>query len=62
MDQGNPIYKFMKDNGLTTKDEATFLTEYSTPEKARELHSFMTQNGLTQKDETSFYDEYFKRA
>lgn len=55
----NKIYEFMKQNGLTTKDEATFLKEYSTPEKSRELHSFMVQNKLTTKDESSFYDEYF---
>jgi hypothetical protein len=49
----------MKSNGLTTKDEATFLKEYSTPEKSRELHRFMTENELTTKDENSFYSEYF---
>ena len=55
----NQIYKFMKENGLTTKDEATFLQEYSSPDKARELHKFMTENELTTKDETQFYNEYF---
>lgn len=55
----NPIYKFMKDNGLTQKDEATFVSEYSNPQKSAELHKFMTENGLTTKDANQFYNEYF---
>jgi len=58
---GNPIYKFMKDNNLTTKDEKTFLNEYSNPKKASELHSFMLSNNLTTKDSASFYDTYLKK-
>lgn len=55
----NPIYKFMKDNGLTQKDEATFVSEYSNPQKSAELHKFMTDNGLTTKGADDFYSEYF---
>lgn len=57
--EGHPLYDFMKKNNLTTKDEATFLKEYSTPEKANELHKFFTENELTTKDSASFYKEYF---
>lgn len=55
----NPIYKFMKDNGLTQKDETTFVSEYSNPQKSAELHKFMTENGLTTKGADDFYNEYF---
>lgn len=55
----NPIYKFMKDNGLTQKDEATFVSEYSNPQKSAELHKFMVDNGLTTKGADDFYSEYF---
>ena len=55
----NPIYKFMKDNGLTQKDEATFVSEYSSPQKSAELHKFMVDNKLTTKSSGDFYNEYF---
>ena len=55
----NPIYKFMKDNGLTQKDESTFVSEYSNPQKSAELHKFMTDNSLTTKGADDFYNEYF---
>jgi hypothetical protein len=55
----NPIYKFMRDNGLTKKDEATFLSEYSDPNKAAQLHKFMVDNQLTTKGADDFYNEYF---
>jgi hypothetical protein len=55
----NPIYKFMKENGLTQKDEATFVSEYSNPQKSAEIHRFMTDNGLTSKNYEEFYNEYF---
>lgn len=53
------IYNFLKENGLTQKDEASFVKEYSDPKKAAELHKFFTDNGLTQKDSAAFYDTYF---
>lgn len=59
--QENPIYKFLKENNLTTKDENSFLKEYSDPNKAKELHGFLKSNNLTTKDEVSFYDTYFKK-
>ncbi len=59
--QENPIYKFLKENNLTTKDEGSFLKEYSDPNKAKELHGFLVKNNLTTKDEASFYDTYFKK-
>jgi hypothetical protein len=55
----NPIYKFMKENGLTQKDEATFVSEYSNPQKSAELHKFMVNNKLTTKSADDFYNEYF---
>jgi hypothetical protein len=51
----NPIYKFLKSNNLTTKDEASFIKEYSSESKAQELYGFMKENNLTQKDFGSFY-------
>lgn len=57
----NEIYKFLKDNNLTQKDEASFLKEYSDSAKAKELYGFMQGNGLTSKDFNSFYDTYFKK-
>lgn len=59
--QENPIYKFLKENNLTTKDENSFLKEYSDPNKAKELYGFLKTNNLTTKDEVSFYDTYFKK-
>lgn len=59
--QDNEIYKFMKANGLTDKDQATFLNEYSNPQKAKEVFDFFKANKLTDKDETSFYDTYLKK-
>jgi hypothetical protein len=49
----------MKDNGLTQKDEATFLSEYSDPNKSAQLHKFMVDNQLTTKGSDDFYNEYF---
>jgi hypothetical protein len=57
--EGNEIYKFMKDNNLTSKTEDEFVTEYSDPAKAKELHGFMQENNLTTKNDTEFYDQYF---
>ena len=59
--QDNPLYKFLKENNLTTKDESSFMKEYSNPNKAKELHGFLVSNNLTTKDEASFYDTYFKK-
>lgn len=59
--QDNPLYKFLKDNNLTTKDESSFMKEYSDPNKAKQLHGFLKENNLTTKDEVSFYDTYFKK-
>ncbi|MGL4185897.1 MAG: hypothetical protein ACRCR4_08965, partial [Thiotrichaceae bacterium] len=53
------IYKFLKDNGLTQKDEATFAKEYSDPKKAQELYKFFADNKLTTKDSATFYNTYF---
>jgi hypothetical protein len=58
----NPIYKFMKENGLTQKDETTFLSEYSDPNKAAQLHKFMVDNKLTTKGADDFYNEYFSAS
>jgi hypothetical protein len=55
----NEIYKFLKENNLTSKDEASFTKEYSNPEKAQELHKFMLENELTDKDSATFYETYF---
>lgn len=57
----NEIYSFMKSNGLTDKDQATFLKDYSDPKKAQEIHNFFVENNLTDKDSASFYDTYFKK-
>ena len=61
MGKENPIYKFVKENGLTDKDEASITKEYSNPQKAEELHRFFVENKLTDKDSASFYDSYFKK-
>ena len=55
----NPIYDFLKKNNLTTKDEKSFVKEYSNPEKVRELHKFFSDNELTTKDFDSFYTDNF---
>jgi len=57
----NPIYSFMKANNLTTKDEATFMSEYSDVDKSQELWSFMNNNKLTEKPFDAFYGEYFEK-
>ena len=57
----NEIYKLLKENNLTQKDEASFLKEYSDSAKAKELYGFMQGNGLTSKDFNSFYDTYLKK-
>jgi hypothetical protein len=57
--QDNPIYKFLKDNKLTTKNEDEFLKEYSNPEKQKELHKFMHDNQLTTKDFDTFSSDNF---
>jgi hypothetical protein len=61
MPDPNPIYDFLKANGLTDKDEVTFLKEYSDSTKAKELHEFFTANKLTDKDFNGFYGEYLKK-
>lgn len=53
------IYKFLKENGLTTKDEATFSKEYSNTEKQKELYKFMSENKLTTKDFNTFSSDNF---
>lgn len=61
MPQDNEIYKFLKANNLTTKDEKSFLNEYSDSSKAKELFGFFQSNNLTTKDFNSFYDTYLKK-
>lgn len=53
------IYKFLKDNQLTTKDEVTFNKEYSSSEKQKELYTFMKDNQLTTKDFDTFSSDNF---
>lgn len=53
------IYKFLKDNGLTQKDEKAFMQEYSDPKKVSELHKFFVDNKLTTKSADQFYTDYF---
>ncbi len=53
------IYSFLKKNGLTTKDEATFNSEYSNAEKQKELYEFMRKNELTTKDFNTFSSDNF---
>lgn len=53
------IYKFLKDNNLTTKDEASFNKDYSNAEKQKELYNFMRENKLTTKDFTAFSSDNF---
>jgi len=55
----NSIYSFLKDNGLTSKSEADFNTEYADSAKAKELYGFFTENQLTAKDFDSFYKDNF---
>lgn len=55
----NPIYKFLKENKLTDKDEATFIKDYATPEKQKELYNFMQENKLTTKDFNTFSSDNF---
>lgn len=57
----NKIYKFLKDNDLTDKNEAEFVNEYSDPEKAKKIYSFFSENNLTEKDPETFYNDYFKK-
>ncbi len=57
----NPIYQFLKENNLTTKDEKTFERDYSDSAKAKELYGFFQENKLTEKDFNSFYDTYLKK-
>ena len=57
--ENNPIYDFLKANNLTSKDESSFISEYSDPAKAKELHGFFVQNNLTTKKFDDFYGEYF---
>lgn len=53
------VYQFLKDNGLTTKDEKTFNKEYSSSEKQKELYKFMKENELTTKDFNTFSSDNF---
>lgn len=55
----NPIYKFLQENNLTTKDENSFVEEYSKPENSAKLHQFLQENNLTKKSKDEFYNEYF---
>jgi len=59
--QGNPIYSFMKSNNLTDLNENDFINKYSAPDKAKEIHNFMVSNKLTDLDESKFYDKYLKK-
>lgn len=59
MPQDNPIYNFLVENKLTTKDRATFEKEYSDPKKAQELYGFLQSNNLTTKEYDDFYSTYF---
>lgn len=62
MADNNPIYGFLKQNGLTSKSETDFVKEYSSDvNKQKELYKFMKDNALTTKDELSFVGEYFPK-
>ena len=57
--QNPSIYSFLKDNGLTSKSEQEFNTEYADSAKAKELYGFFTENQLTSKDFDTFYQDNF---
>ena len=61
LQEGNPIYKYLKSKNLTDLDENQFVTKYSAPEKAKEIYSYLVSQNLTDLDETNFYDKYLKK-
>jgi len=61
MPEDTNIYTFLKENKLTDKSESDFYSEYSSPEKAKELHGFFTENNLTSKDYDTFFSDNLKK-
>jgi|GEM_PF-4008059 len=59
--KGHPIYDYMKKEGLTDLDEKSFLSAYSTPEKAKEIYDYMKSEDLTDISQDEFYSSYFKK-
>lgn len=55
----NPIWKYLSDNNLTTLDESTWISEYSSNiEKQTKLYNYLKSNNLTTLDQTSFASKY----
>ena len=63
----NPIYQFLKENNLTTKDEKTFERDYSDSAKAKELYNKAIEleesgNMLKNIERQLLYDIYFETS
>jgi hypothetical protein len=57
--EGNPIYKYLKENGQTDLDESAFVAKYSQPEEGAKLHGYLQSEGMTDLDQSAFLDKYF---
>ena len=55
LQEGNPIYKYLKSKNLTDLDENQFVTKYSTPEKAKEIYSYLVSQNFLYQYQNFFY-------
>ncbi|TKC12851.1 hypothetical protein FA048_04340 [Pedobacter polaris] len=57
-----PIYELLLDNGLTSKNKASFYEEYTDVKKQRKLYNFMIENSLTTKNFNQFSVDNFQSS
>src|SRR6056297_8186 len=61
MEDQNPIYEYLKEQGMTDLDEQSFLDKYSQPENAKEVYSYIKEQDMTDLSEEDFTSKYLKK-
>lgn len=59
MAQENPIYNYLKGEGLTDLNESDFVAKYTDRENLQGVYTYLKDNGNTDLDFTAFADKYF---
>lgn len=60
--EGNPIYKYLKENSLTDLSEADFVNKYTDRNNLKEVYDYLKTEGQTDLDFTVFSDKYFPKS
>lgn len=59
MEQGNPIYRYLKEEGLTDLPEQEFVSKYTDRAELKQVFNYLKDNGNTDLGFEEFSDKYF---